>query len=69
MVSWALKAPVTTDERDRYDLRGLARGLVAQALKNVTSNNVVIPVLQTLNIMLEGDVFEQLSQDPEGLET
>ncbi|KAI0754966.1 ARM repeat-containing protein [Daedaleopsis nitida] len=69
LVNWAMTAPVSTDERDRYDLRGLSRDLVTQALKNASSNNVVVPILQTLNVLLEADVFENLPQDPEGAQT
>lgn len=68
-MAWALKIPVTTDEPDRYDLRGLAQDLLGQALQNASSNSVVMPVLQTLNVLLEADVFEKLPQDPEGLQT
>ena len=69
MVAWALEIPVTASEPDRYDLRGLAQDLLAQALTNVGSNNVVVPVLQTFNVLLEADVFEKLPQDPQGLTT
>ena len=69
MVAWALEIPVTASEPDRYDLRGLAQDLLAQALTDVGSNNVVVPVLQTFNVLLEADVFEKLPQDPQGLTT
>ena len=69
MIGWALKMPTTTTENDRYDLRGLSRDLLSQALKNSASNNVVVPVLQTFNVLLEADVFEELQHDPEGLKT
>lgn len=38
-----------------------------QANRNLSSNNVVVPVLQTFNVLLESDVFEALPQDPTGL--
>ena len=56
-------------EHDRYHLRGLAQDLLAQAMANVSSNNVVVPVLQTFNVLLEADVFENLPQDPDGGKT
>ncbi|KAI8978670.1 TBCD protein [Trametes punicea] len=68
LVNYALQLPVVADQSNRYDQRSLARDLLAQAQKNPTSNNVVIPVLQTLNVLLEADVFENLPQDPEGLQ-
>ena len=69
LVEWALKLPINTDQPDRYDLCGLARDLLNQALKNVGSNNVVIPVLQTYTVLLEADVFENLPGNPQGFET
>ncbi|CDO71460.1 hypothetical protein BN946_scf184909.g54 [Trametes cinnabarina] len=69
LVNYALQLPVATDEPDQYDQRSLARDLLDQAQWNVTSNNVVVPVLQAFNILLEGDAFENLSQDSEGLQT
>lgn len=50
-----------------YDLRGLARDLIAQASSNLSANNIVVPVLQTVNVLLEADALERLSEDPEGL--
>ncbi|OSD07226.1 TBCD protein [Trametes coccinea BRFM310] len=67
LVNFALQLPIATSERDRYDRRSLARDLVTQAQRNATSNNVVVPILQTLNVLLEADVFESLPQDAEGL--
>lgn len=68
-MGWALTIPLTASEPDRYDLRGLAQDLLSQAVQNTSSNNVVVPVLQTFNVLLEADVFEKLPQDPQGLQT
>ncbi|TFK86795.1 ARM repeat-containing protein [Polyporus arcularius HHB13444] len=69
LVEWASEMPVVTDEPDRYDLRSFAQDLLAQAMTKISSNNVVMPVLQTFNVLLEADVFENLPQDPEGMKT
>ncbi|KAI0720503.1 TBCD protein [Cerioporus squamosus] len=69
LVGWASKLSLAVDQPDRYDLRNLAQDLLAQAMTNVSSNNVVVPVLQTFNVLLEADVFENLPQDPEGMKT
>ncbi|KAH9922790.1 ARM repeat-containing protein [Epithele typhae] len=69
LVGWASKLPVATYEPDRYDLRGLVRDLLAQAMVNTASNAAVIPVIQTFNVLLEADVFEELQHDVEGLKT
>ncbi|PSR74806.1 hypothetical protein PHLCEN_2v9520 [Hermanssonia centrifuga] len=49
--------------------RVLAVDLLTQAKRNLASNNVVIPVLQTFNVLLEGDAFEDLGDDPGGLKS
>ncbi|KAH9942878.1 ARM repeat-containing protein [Amylocystis lapponica] len=69
LVAYARTLPVTTTEINRYDLRGLAQDLVTQATRNITSNNIVIPVLQAFNILLEADVFERLPEDSVGLKS
>lgn len=69
LVTYAVQLPISTDIPDRYDQRRLAGDLLVQAQKNVGSNNVVIPVLQTFNVLLEADVFENLPQDQQGIQT
>ncbi|KAI1789614.1 ARM repeat-containing protein [Ganoderma leucocontextum] len=69
LVAWALKIPVTAAELNCYDLRELAQDLLCQALQNIGSNNAVVPVLQTFNVLLEADVFERLTQDRQGMKT
>ncbi|RPD62432.1 ARM repeat-containing protein [Lentinus tigrinus ALCF2SS1-7] len=69
LIGWASKLSVAVSEPDRYDLRNLARDLLGQARANIISNNVVVPVLQTFNVLLEADIFENLPQDPDGAET
>lgn len=44
-----------------YDLESFVSNLLAIAEENPTSNNVVIPVLQAFNILLEGDVLLDLA--------
>ncbi|KAI0761942.1 TBCD protein [Trametes elegans] len=69
LVSYAAQLPISTNIPDRYDQRRLAGDLLVPAQKNVGSNNVVIPVLQTFNVLLEADVFENLPQDQQGIQT
>ncbi|OCH86383.1 TBCD protein [Obba rivulosa] len=66
LVSYAQCLPVSTHEKDRYDLLRLCQDLIKQASQNFTSNNVVVPVLQTFNVLLEADVFEPLAEHSEG---
>ena len=66
LVAYARTLPVESIDGG-YDLRGLASDLLAQVKGNLSSNNAVIPVLQTFNVLLEADVFEPLFDDVEGL--
>ncbi|KAJ7459837.1 TBCD protein [Mycena latifolia] len=49
-----------------YSLVGLARDLLTYARSNVTSNGVVVPVLQTFNVLLEADALRRLPEDSQG---
>ena len=66
LVTYARTLPAARRE-EGYDLRSLAADLLAQVRGNLASNNVVIPVLQTFNVLLEADAFEELYDDSEGL--
>ncbi|PCH40083.1 ARM repeat-containing protein [Wolfiporia cocos MD-104 SS10] len=68
LIAYARTLPATPPGTG-YSLHGLAQDLLAQARRNVTSNNIVVPVLQTFNILLEADVFESLPGDPVGLQS
>lgn len=65
-MAYAQGLPVN-DESAAYDSSRLAADLLALAKRNLASNNIVIPVLQTFNVLLDTDAFEELDQDPEGL--
>ena len=66
LVAYAQELAVN-DEAVEYDLCRLAADLLVQAKRNLASNSIVIPVLQTFNILLDADVFEELEEDPNGL--
>ena len=51
-----------------YDLCQLVKDLLHQAQSHMTSNAVVIPVLQTFTALFEADVLLRLSHSPEGFE-
>ncbi|GJE97138.1 tubulin folding cofactor D C terminal domain-containing protein [Phanerochaete sordida] len=67
LVAYARTLPVESAEG--YDLRELAADLLAPVRGNLASNNAVIPVLQTFDILLEADAFEDLYEDVEGLKS
>jgi tubulin-specific chaperone D len=50
-----------------YTLPGLVNDLLDHARSQMSSNTTVIPVLQTFNVLLEGDVLGRLSEDAEGI--
>ena len=51
-----------------YDVRSLAADLVGRAEKNFGSNNAVISVLETFNLLFESATFDGLAADPEGMQ-
>ncbi|KAH9841553.1 TBCD protein [Rhodofomes roseus] len=67
LIGYVHTLPVRATPPSGYDQCSLAQDLVAQASINLNSNNVIIPVLQTFNVLLESDVLEELSDDPTGL--
>ncbi|KAF8073788.1 armadillo-type protein [Lyophyllum atratum] len=62
-----VKSLPSTSEDATYDMNTLVEDLIAQAKSHITSNTIVIPVLQTFNVLLDGDALIQLSQDSHGL--
>lgn len=50
-----------------YDLVTFIGDLVAHAKLHLAHNAVVIPVLQTFNILIGGDALDRISEDSEGL--
>ncbi|KAK0503901.1 TBCD protein [Armillaria luteobubalina] len=52
---------------DAYDLVTFANDLIKYAQANLTSNNIIIPVLQTFSVLLEAGALEKLSSDDSGI--
>ena len=65
MVSFAQSLSVV-DAQAPLDLLRLASDLVGLANKNFTSNALAMPVFQTLNILLEEDIFQDLDDYDDG---
>jgi len=59
---------VTSSAPSGYDLATLVSDLIAHARSHLTQNAIVIPVLQTFNILIGGDALDRLSKDSEGLQ-
>jgi hypothetical protein len=66
MVGYAQSLPIS-DPQAAYDLLGLVDDLIGYAESHFTSNSVVLPVLQTLNILLSEDALARFSHNAEGL--
>lgn len=49
-----------------YSVSGLAGDLVEYALTHLRSNSVVVPVLQTLNMLFEADALAGLPESDTG---
>ncbi|KAI6114406.1 TBCD protein [Pisolithus sp. B1] len=65
LAAYVRTLPVSSD-RDGYSQASLARDLIEYGLKHLTSNNVVVPVLQTFNMLLEGDAVPRLPESGTG---
>ncbi|KNZ80978.1 Tubulin-specific chaperone D [Termitomyces sp. J132] len=65
LISYVKLLPVT-NKNNGYDLITLVEDLIARAKSNLASNVIVIPVLQTFDILLEGDALTNIFDDPLG---
>ncbi|KAG7443080.1 TBCD protein [Guyanagaster necrorhizus] len=54
---------------EAYDLVTLANDLIKYAKANISSNNIIVPVLQTVNVLLEAGALEKLSSDDSGIKS
>ncbi|THH16982.1 hypothetical protein EW146_g3747 [Bondarzewia mesenterica] len=66
LVAYVRKLQLAATEKDTYDLRSFSADLIAHARKSLGSNNVVVPVLQTFNLLLEADTLDALAEDAKG---
>lgn len=67
LVTFAKTLPIKPVEVFGYSLISLVDDLGARAKANMTSNTIVIPVLETFNVLLEGDALVRLVEDADGL--
>ena len=68
LVNYAKALPVSEGSTSRYSLSTLVHDLILPARKNPGSNSIVIPALQTCNVLLEDDALEALYDDEQGLQ-
>lgn len=60
--------PVDNSSDTEYSLLAFVGDLIDHAQSHLTSNAVVVPVLQTFNVLLEADTLERLLSVSDGLE-
>lgn len=63
MVDYAKSLPPHETEETPYSIQHLANDLISHCNANLTANSVVIPVLKTFSVLLEGDAFEIIQDD------
>jgi hypothetical protein len=68
LVAYTQTLPVATADRTTgaFDVITLVDSLADLGKTNFSNNNIVIPIFQTINALLEGDAIQRLSQHPLG---
>ncbi|RDB18014.1 Tubulin-specific chaperone D [Hypsizygus marmoreus] len=66
LISYVKSLPLTS-EGVEYNVSTLVEDLIAHAKSQITSNSVVVPVLQTFNVLLEGDALMRLAANSRGI--
>ncbi|KDQ62420.1 hypothetical protein JAAARDRAFT_189747 [Jaapia argillacea MUCL 33604] len=69
LVDYARSLTASPVRTEIYDICSLAEDLIHNMKSNLNSNAVIIPNLQTFNVLLEGDAFEMLSGNARGIES
>ncbi|EIN12617.1 TBCD protein [Punctularia strigosozonata HHB-11173 SS5] len=65
--TYVQRLPVTASDPDSCDICGLCERLAEKAKQNATSNLIVIPLLQTFQVLFEADVLVAVAQSARGL--
>ncbi|KZT19455.1 TBCD protein [Neolentinus lepideus HHB14362 ss-1] len=69
LVKYVETLPSVAGEGNGYSVQSLVADLLDQVKGNLASNTVVIPVLQTLIVLLEADALARLQDESEGLQS
>ena len=62
-----VRSLLATADQTGYDVNTLVEDLNDKIRAQVTSNLVVVPILQTFNVLLAGDALYRLSDDSRGI--
>ncbi|KLO11459.1 TBCD protein [Schizopora paradoxa] len=65
-VDYANSLPVSRSSNSPYDLLSLAVDVLSDAKKSPSSNIVVVPILQTFNVLLEAEALSRLNDGASG---
>lgn len=68
MITYAKSLPVYLPALSDYDLVSFVGDIIRHVKSNLKSNAVVIPVLQTFNILIVGDALDRLSEESSGID-
>ena len=65
LVSYFNSFPITI-EGVGYDADAIVSDLISRIQSHIASNTVVIPILQTFNVLLQGDVLRNVPRTSRG---
>ena len=68
LVDYIEELPVFSDSTNSFSLLDLVNSLIERIKPNLSSNTIVVPILQTFNVLLEADSLRRLSDKPQGVE-
>ncbi|EDR13279.1 uncharacterized protein LACBIDRAFT_322818 [Laccaria bicolor S238N-H82] len=68
LVDYIEELPVSSDSTNSFSLLDLVNGLIERIKPNLSSNTIVVPILQTFEVLLEADGLRRLSDKPQGVE-
>lgn len=66
LVDYIDSLPVTTEEPSRLDLTEFTNSVLDLARENQALNQIVIPVLQTFDVLLDGGMLGKLGDNDTG---
>lgn len=67
LVTYAQDIPLQDPANSQYDLLSLISDILNYAKSNLKSNAVVVPVLQSFNILIEGEALDSALGVPSGI--
>lgn len=67
LVTYAKSLPIEDPSDSHYDLVSLIEDILQHARSNLKLNAVVVPVLQTFNILIEGEAVDRVLKSPRGV--